>query len=63
MALFNSKGVEVAQETYQNLRKGLRAAVSELPALREVLEVRTHKRAHGFALGDRVRLDRKWFPA
>lgn len=63
MALFNSKGVEVAQETYQNLRKGLRATVSGLPALREVLEVRTHKRAHGFALGDRARLCRKGFSA
>ena len=63
MALFNSKGAEVAQETYQNLRKGLRAAVSELPALREVLEVRTHKRAHGFAIEERVRLARKWFTA
>ena len=62
MALFNSKGVEVAQETHQNLRKGLRAAVSELPALREVLVVRTHKRSEGFALMERVRLARKWFP-
>ena len=63
MALFNSKGIEVAQETYQNLRKQARAAISELPALREVLTVRTHKRAHGFAIEERVRLARKWFTA
>lgn len=54
MALLNNKGAEVSQEFYKALRSGNRAAKAQLPALREILNVRPHKRAYGFSLQERA---------
>lgn len=55
MALFQS-GAEVSQDTYKALRSGNRSAKAQLPALREILNVRPHKRAYGFSLQERARV-------
>ena len=56
MALFLKSGAEVSQDTYKALRFGNRAAKAQLPALRETLNVRPHKRAYGFSLQERARV-------
>lgn len=56
MALLNSKSIEASPELYKGLRNRSRAALAQLPALREILEVRTHKRAFGFNIGSRAHL-------
>ena len=56
MALFLKSGAEVSQDTYKALRAGNRAAKAQLPALREILNVRPHKRAYGFSLQERARV-------
>ena len=56
MALFLKSGAEVSQDTYKALRSGNRAAKAQLPALREILNVRPHKRAYGFSLQERARV-------
>ena len=53
MALFHKSGTEVSRETYDNLRKRNAGALSGRAELREVLEVRSHKRAPGFSLQER----------
>ena len=56
MALFLKSGAEVSQDTYKALRFGNRSAKAQLPALREILNVRPHKRAYGFSLQERARV-------
>lgn len=54
MALFLKSGAEVSQHTYKALRSGSRAALAARAAMREVLVVRSHKRAYGFSLQERA---------
>lgn len=56
MALLNTKGIEASREIYQGIRSRSKAALALLPELREVLEVRSHKRAFGFNIGSRAHL-------
>lgn len=56
MALFLKSGAEVSKDTYKALRSGNRAAKAQIPALREILNVRPHKRAYGFSLQERARV-------
>lgn len=56
MALLNTKGIEASNEIYHGIRSRAKAALALLPELREVLEVRSHKRAFGFNIGSRARL-------
>lgn len=58
MALLNNKGAEFSQEFYKALRARNSAARAALADFREVLEVRTHKRAFGFSLIERARYAR-----
>lgn len=54
MALFLKSGAEVSQDTYKALRSGNRAALSARADMREVLTVRSRKRAYGFGLQERA---------
>lgn len=56
MALLNTNGIEASPEIYHGIRSRAKDALALLPALREVLEVRSHKRAFGFNIGSRARL-------
>lgn len=56
MALFLKSGAEVSQDFYKALRAGNKAALSSRRQLREVLEVRPHKRAYGFSIQERARV-------
>lgn len=57
MALIQKNGKEVSQEFYKSLRSGNKAAIAARADLREVLEVRPHKRAYGFSLQERARVN------
>ena len=52
--LFLKSGAEVSQDTYKALRAGNRAALAARADMREVLTVRSHKRAYGFSLQERA---------
>ncbi len=54
MALFLKSGAEVSQDTYKALRAGNRAALAARADMREVLTVRSHKRAYGFSVQERA---------
>jgi hypothetical protein len=55
MALIQNNGIEVSQDFYKALRSGNKVALNSRHQLREVLEVRPHKRAYGFSLQERAR--------
>lgn len=57
MALIQKNGKEVSKEFYKALRGGNKAAMAARAYLREVLEVRPHKRAYGFSLQERARVN------
>ena len=57
MALIQNNGTEVSKDFYKALRSGNKAALAARADLREVLEVRPHKRAYGFSLQERARVN------